>query len=217
MIQISHAEVTFETTRVYSDLTLTINSGEFVAILGKSGCGKSVLLKSILNNVPLSSGSILINGKPIVNKSKIMSVVYQDHSILPWLTLRNNIKLVTNDSEVIESFSEMLQITEHLDKLPKHVSIGTKQRAAIVRALCAQTDIILLDEPLCSVDEITAQEIRASLKSVFAGKTVLYVTHNIHEALYVADRIIVLNSGNVILDQPSKDLTYQCIFDALSA
>jgi len=214
MIEFQNFGISFGKLQVYKNLNLVIDDFSRVCLLGKSGCGKSILLKSILRNIEFT-GKILINGSEEYDKTRLISTVYQDFCILPWLSIYDNIKLCGATDNEIRKYANLLGILSSLNKLPKEVSIGTKQRAAMVRALCSNKQIMLLDEPLCSVDEITASEIRKSLKKLTQEKTVLFVTHNIMEALEFADRIIVLNFGEIALDCPANSLTYDKILSAL--
>lgn len=207
-IAISNLCVSFGDKVIYNHLNLEVGSGEFVCILGKSGCGKTILLNTILGNFKPNSGMVSASG---VGENNCIGMVYQDFFILPWLTLRENIRLATNDEEEIEKYASALKISEFLDLFPKAVSIGTKQRASIVRALCTNSDILLMDEPLCSVDTITANEIRNELKHICKYKTVLYVTHDINEALSIASRIICLKDGKISLDSSPKHLSFDNI------
>jgi NitT/TauT family transport system ATP-binding protein len=202
-ISVEDFNVAFNGSNVYeSNLNFDIQHGEFVSIIGKSGCGKTVLFKSILGNLTPSSGCIRVNNKKVEKPSKSIAVVYQDHFILPWMTLRDNITLGQSYTHTLDMLATMTGIKEHLDKLPKQVSIGTRQRASIVRALMQNTDIILMDEPLCSVDEITSDQIREEIKRLCADKTVMYITHNIREAEQLSTRIITLGKLGILADSP---------------
>lgn len=214
-VSIESLSIAFDGQTIYDDLNIKINKGEFVAILGKSGCGKTVLLNSILGAIKPQSGKIYIGGKQILSPSKLVSVCYQDFAILPWLTLYENLKLSGASDEIIFENAKKLQIFEHLDKLPKQVSIGMKQRTSIARSISIQSEVYLMDEPLCSVDAITADMIREDIKRVLLNKTVILVTHNIDEALYLADRIICLRNGKVSLDASAGELSKQQILEKL--
>lgn len=208
-IAISNVCVSFGDKVIYDHLNLEVSPGEFVCILGKSGCGKTILLNTILGNFKPNSGMISVSG---VGVNNCIGMVYQDFFILPWLTLRENIRLATSNEEDIEKYAKVLKISEFLDLFPKAVSIGTKQRASIVRALCSNSNILLMDEPLCSVDAITANGIRNELKHICKYKTVLYVTHDINEALSIASRIICFKDGKISLDSNPKHLSFDDIF-----
>lgn len=205
-IEVENLNVHLTNKHILKDITFSVNQNEFVAILGKSGCGKTVLLKTLLGNFNFS-GSIFIDGQNIRNKSTLIGNAFQDFFILPWLTLRQNIELVSNNFYKIKYYADAMGITKHLDSFPKHVSKGTCQRASIIRALVTQSDIMFMDEPLCSVDFITAEEIRKELKTVCENKTVIFVTHDINEALFLADRIICIRDGQISLDAPTINLS----------
>lgn len=207
-IVVSKLCVSFGARVIYDNLNLEVNPGEFVCILGKSGCGKTILLNTILGNFKPNSGMVSVSG---VGASNRIGMAYQDFFILPWLTLRENIRLATRNEEELKKYADALKISEFLDLFPKAVSIGTKQRASIVRSLCTSSDILLMDEPLCSVDAITANGIRNELKQICKYKTVLYVTHDINEAMSIASRIICIKDGKISLDDSPEHLSFDNI------
>jgi sulfonate transport system ATP-binding protein len=201
MIKFDNVNVTFAngTILYQNSINLEFAPGEFVCIVGRSGSGKTVLLKTLLGNIQPTVGEVYINNEVVNAPSARVSVVYQDHFILPWLTLRENILLGQSNGaqKNLNNIANMLSIANHLDMYPKAVSIGTKQRASIARGLLADADIIVMDEPLSSVDEITAMQIRSDIAVLCQNKTTIYVTHNLNEALRLASRIVVINSTGV--------------------
>lgn len=215
-IEIKDIDIVFDQKVIYKNFSLTIDEGEFVCILGKSGTGKTVLLNSILGNVKPTKGTIKVDGKIVERPTKQIGVAYQDFSILPWMTLRQNIKLGSARDENIEKYAEVMKISQYLDMLPKEVSIGTKQRASIARALSSDAKLILMDEPLCSVDAITSQQIRADIKDICKGNTVVYITHDIHEVFELSTRVICIGiQGSILLDCPTTETSYDQILTKL--
>ena len=216
-IEIENINVAFDTKLIYKDFSLNINEGEFVCVLGKSGTGKTVLLNSILGNIKPLSGFIKVDGKIVERPTKKIGVAYQDFSILPWMTLRQNIRLGSAKEENIERFAEVMKISQYLDMLPKEVSIGTKQRASIARALASDANLILMDEPLCSVDAITSRQIREDIKGICQGRTVVYITHDIREVFELSSRVICLGyEGKIVLDCPTDQTSYEQILTKLN-
>lgn len=215
-IEISNIYVVLGEKVIYDDFSLNVGSGEFVCVLGKSGTGKTVLVNSILGNIKPRSGQIRVAGQPVTKPSKKIGVAYQDFSILPWMTLRQNIKLGSAVNANIDAYAQMMKISQYLDCLPKEVSIGTKQRASIARALASEAGIILMDEPLCSVDALTSAEIRKDIKAFCKNRTVIYITHDIHEVFDISSRVICIGSnGKVTLDCKTSDTSYEQILSKL--
>lgn len=214
-VRIENLVVRFKDHDLYDNFNLVLHDSEFVSVLGKSGCGKTVLLNTILGAIKPDSGKVLVGGKEVTRPRKNISVAYQDFAILPWLTIFENLKLSGATDEVVKANAKLLKIEQHLHKLPKEVSIGIKQRASIARAISIDAEVFLMDEPLCSVDSITAAEIREDLQQILKGKTVVLVTHDIEEALMLSDRIICLKNGEVSLDERASNLDRQKIVSSL--
>jgi NitT/TauT family transport system ATP-binding protein len=212
-VSVNDLSIRFEDKQIYHHLNLKIRNGEFVCILGRSGCGKTVLLNSILGNIKPLAGSVMVDNEIVCRPTKKIGVVYQDFFILPWLTLRENIQLAA--SIPFAAITAFLGIDQYLDMLPKEVSIGTKQRASIARALATGANLLLMDEPLSSVDAITSSQIRQEIKQICNGKTVIFITHNISEALFLADRIVCIKHGIISLDNPNSNITEEMILNAI--
>jgi NitT/TauT family transport system ATP-binding protein len=196
----------FGPVRVVGDLTLTVGTGEFLSIVGPSGCGKTTLLMTLAGLLGADSGTITFEGRPVHEPPEGLAVVFQDYSrsLMPWLRNVDNVlfgmKRLKGQgaAEKRAAAIEMLAVVG-LKGFERHypwqVSGGMQQRVAIARALASQARLLLLDEPLAAVDAQTRNEIQDLLLDLARryGKTCLLVTHDVDEAVYMADRIIVLS------------------------
>lgn len=190
-------------------INLTIRQGEFICILGSSGCGKSTLL-GLLNGLnKAKSGDILLDGKPITGPGIDRAVVFQQYSLFPWLTAKGNILFGIKQSkkkytkkereEKAEEYLKSVGLAAARDKYPNQLSGGMKQRVAVARALALESEVLLLDEPFGAIDpklRLELQELVSSLCSMHK-KTVVFVTHDIDEAILLADRIVVMEPGKI--------------------
>ena len=195
-------------TRRFGDLTvldkldLSIREGEFVALLGRSGCGKSTLLRAIarLDNSVAGSGTLLVAGQS--------SVMFQDSRVLPWMRVLDNVKLGTPNDMDIDRATRALADVGLAGKegvWPKTLSGGEQQRVALARALMRNPKLILADEPFSALDALTRMRMQSLLLDVWRRHqpAVLFVTHDVDEALVLANRIIVLDQGRICYDQPN--------------
>lgn len=193
--------------RVIDGLEFAVDDGEFVCIVGPSGVGKTTLLKCLSGLQPTTSGEALIDGKPIVEPPEEMALVFQDYtrSLMPWLTVEKNVMLPLRDTglrhaerkrRVSDSLAQV-GLSESATKFPWQLSGGMQQRVAIARALAYQPQILLMDEPFASLDAQTRFELEDLLLKLRAelGITVVFVTHDIDESVYLSDRIVVLGSA----------------------
>jgi len=200
-----------ETTAI-EDASLRVSSGEFVAILGPSGCGKSTLLELCAGLEPLSGGRILIDGEPVTGPNPKVVMVFQEHSLFPWLTVEDNVifGLRMKGMGIDERWRRGREVLERvrLVKFAKHyphqLSGGMRQRVAIARALVGQPEFILMDEPFAALDfqtRVLMQQFRLEIWSGFQS-TILFVTHQIDEAVLLADRVVVMSAapGRVLED-----------------
>ena len=185
------------------DVNLTIRKGEFISLLGPSGCGKSTLLSIVAGFQGVSSGKIEQNGRPILRPEPSRTVVFQDYALFGWMTVQQNVEfglkakgMAKRDRAVIaRELIALVRLSGFEDKYPHQISGGMKQRAAIARALAPDPDILLMDEPFGARDaqtRVLLQEEIARISSE-AGKTVLFVTHGIDEAVFLADRVVVMS------------------------
>jgi NitT/TauT family transport system ATP-binding protein len=197
--------------RALDQVNFAVKEGEFVSIIGSSGCGKSTILSIMAGLKPPSSGQYLINGEESVGTGKNRGVVFQDYSLFPWLTSRQNITLalkqVTNNvskrdlSAVAGRYLEKVGLSEFEDKFPFQLSGGMQQRVAIARVLALRPEILLMDEPFGAVDaknKIILQDLLLELlENDEARKTVVFVTHDVNEAVLLSDRVLFMRNKSV--------------------
>ncbi|MGN6831340.1 ABC transporter ATP-binding protein [Paucibacter sp. M5-1] len=187
---------------VLQDINLDIAPGEFVAIVGASGCGKSTLLRLILGLEPEFEGQLLLDGQPITGPSLQRGIVFQEHRLFPWLTVQQNIAASLLNSGLTPG-QQRFAVREHIELVglvgfeqayPHQLSGGMAQRVAIARALAPRPEILLLDEPLGALDALTRAHLQGELRRIWQaeGITMLLVTHDVEEALFLADRVIVM-------------------------
>ena len=205
--------ITSETTAL-KDLSFEINEGEFIAIVGPSGCGKSTLLSLISGLITPDTGSILLDGKPLPESDKHIGYMLQKDHLLNWRTLKKNLTLgleiqnkISDDNMcLIDYMLETYGLISFRDTHPDQLSGGMKQRAALIRPLILKPDLLLLDEPFSALDYQTRLEVSQDIWSIIRkeGKTALLITHDISEAINMADRILILSSrpGTVIDNIP---------------
>jgi NitT/TauT family transport system ATP-binding protein len=190
-----------------TDVSFTVNAGEFVALVGASGCGKSTLLRLIAGLDPASSGEILVAGRPFVGPGRERAMVFQDYSLYPWLSVLDNIlfshRLRANRGLRREPASvaaraqlllQLMGLERVRDAYPNVLSGGMRQRVAIARALLNEPELLLMDEPFGALDAQTREVMHDLILHVLASerRTILFVTHDVEEAVYLADRVIVL-------------------------
>lgn len=191
------------------NISLSIAEGEFICLLGPSGCGKSTLL-SILNGLNRAdSGQIIMDGAPVNGPGRNRAVVFQHYSLFPWLTVRKNVMFGIQQSGQHHSKAESQELANHYleqvglgnagDRYPAELSGGMQQRVAIARALAMEADILLMDEPFGAIDPKLRKELQelVSRLSKEHNKTVVFVTHDIDEAILLADRIVVMEPRRI--------------------
>jgi len=188
-------------------INLDIAAGEFVSLIGHSGCGKSTLLNLLAGLDQASEGGILMNGRQVTDPGPDRMVVFQNYSLLPWLTVRQNIALAVNTVYPSKSNQERREIVEHniqtvnlsaaANKFPAELSGGMKQRVAIARALAIRPKLLLLDEPFGALDALTRGNLQQQLMQICqeSGLTAVMVTHDVDEALLLSDRVVCLSNG----------------------
>jgi NitT/TauT family transport system ATP-binding protein len=196
-------------TPVLLDINLAIAEGEFVCLLGPSGCGKTTLLRLLAGLETLSSGNLSWKGQTITGPSLERGVVFQDYSLFPWMSLANNITLALAKSHpetdkkwrlnLAEEFLEMVGLATAARKHPFELSGGMQQRVAIARTLALGSPVLLMDEPFGALDPVNRARLQDLVLDVWSNasprKTVVFVTHDIEESLYLADRVVMLGSS----------------------
>lgn len=196
-----------ERVEVLDNISLSIEEGEFVALIGFSGSGKSTLISLISGLQMPDSGEIFLRGKPITGPGPDRGVVFQNYSLLPWLTVEGNVALAVNQvfpdwdaerrSQQVLKYVEMVNLTPALSKRPSELSGGMRQRVSVARALAMNPEILLLDEPLSALDALTRGTLQDEIEQIWNSdkKTVVLITNDVDEGIILADRIIPLNPG----------------------
>jgi nitrate/nitrite transport system ATP-binding protein len=189
---------------VFRDLSLNIFEGEFTSVVGFSGTGKTTLVSLLAGLLLPDEGEILYKGKPITGPHPERGLVFQNYSLLPWLSVGGNVALAVDQihgklsadrrQALIRRYVEMVNLLPAIDKLPRELSGGMRQRTAVARALSAEPDVLLLDEPLSALDALTRAVLQDEIVDIWrqCGKTVLLITNSVDEGIYMADRIIPL-------------------------
>ena len=186
-----------------TDISLSVSPNEFIAVVGRSGCGKTTLLNMIAGLLRPTQGAIFIDGKPVEGPGPDRGMVFQNSALFPWLTAIENIEfgpkcIGTRKEErlrLAQELIELVRLAGFENKYPRELSGGMRQRVAIARALAMDPDILLMDEPFGALDELTRADMQDELLRIWQArkKTVVFITHSIMEALYLSDRIIVLS------------------------
>ena len=195
-------------TCVLKEITLDIEKGEYVSIIGHSGCGKSTLLNIVAGLTPATNGGVILEGREVNDPGPDRAVVFQNHSLLPWLTVYDNVKLAVDKvCSATKSRAErhawtihnldLVQMTHAKDKRPSEISGGMKQRVGLARALAMEPKILLLDEPFGALDALTRAHLQDTVMGLHQklGNTVMMITHDVDEAVLLSDRIIMMTNG----------------------
>ena len=202
---------------VLSDVNFNVQGGEFVTLLGPSGCGKTTLLTIIAGFQKANKGEILLNDSIVTKPGPDRGFVFQNYALFPWMTVRNNILYPMKQQKVpkaeaeerLKYLLEMAQLDGKENLYPNQLSGGMKQRTAVIRALASKPEVLLMDEPLGAVDFQMRQILQEELEALWMQDktTVMMVTHDVDEAVYLSDRVIVLSAnGGVILEDMKVDL-----------
>jgi len=211
-LEISHVSIEFPTPNgpfnALDDVELIIREGEFVSLIGHSGCGKSTVLNIVAGLYQATTGGVILDGKEVNEPGPDRAVVFQNHSLLPWLTAYENVELAANQVfKGKKSRAEIKQWVEHnlalvhmehaMHKRPDEISGGMKQRVGIARALSMEPKVLLMDEPFGALDALTRAHMQDSLIEIQArlNNTVIMITHDVDEAVLLSDRIVMMTNG----------------------
>lgn len=212
VFQLKAISKTFVTGRTNSELSvlrdidLEIGENEFVCIVGPSGCGKSTLLRIMSGLEPATSGTILYRGQELQKPTAAIGMVFQNYSLMPWLSVADNIGLGLSlknvnrqeKNEIVNSYLDIIGLSQFRKAFPHELSGGMQQRVAIARSLANDPDVVLMDEPFGALDAYTRIQLQKELLRIWDQhkKTILFVTHSVDEAIYLADRILLMSRRN---------------------
>ena len=195
-------------TEVLRDVNLTIEQGEFVSLIGHSGCGKSTLLNILGGLLKSTKGEVFLEGKVVDEPGPDRAIVFQNHSLLPWLTVYGNVAIAVDKvfgstknkperHDWVMHNLELVQMAQAKDKRPHEISGGMKQRVGIARALAMQPKVLLMDEPFGALDALTRAHLQDSVMEIHArlGNTVMMITHDVDESVLLSDRVVMMTNG----------------------
>lgn len=207
-IQIRNLTKRYGSTEVLRNINLTIKEGEFVGLVGKSGCGKSTLLRIVSALTRSSGGSIQINGREALEIDPEVRFLFQDARLLPWKTVLENVILGSperNKEKALQALQAM-DLEDRRNFWPSDLSGGQRQRVSLARALVGTPRVLLLDEPLSALDALTRINMQRLIEKLWQEWrfTVVLVTHDVSEAVYLADRVILIENGEIGLDEKIK-------------
>jgi len=214
--QLSDIGLTFGEFEVLRDIDLVLDQGDFVCVLGESGCGKTTLLRILAGYQQPSEGTILVSGKPHKKPNADVGVVFQRPNLFPWLTIAKNVEFGPKMMGVsaherrqrVSYYLDMVGLDHAAQLLPHQLSGGMQQRGAIARTLAADPKLVLMDEPFGALDALTRESMQTHLKGIWkrTQKTIFFITHDVEEALLLATRIVVLHArpGRIVrcIDNP---------------
>ncbi|MGY5450132.1 ABC transporter ATP-binding protein [Agarivorans sp. MS3-6] len=211
-LEIDHVSIDFPTKngpfRALNGVDMKIDKGEFISLIGHSGCGKSTVLNIVAGLYNATEGGVILEGKEVTRPGPDRAVVFQNHSLLPWLTAYQNVELAVKEvfkgqksklemKEWIEHNLELVHMTHAMHKRPDEISGGMKQRVGIARALAMQPKVLLMDEPFGALDALTRAHLQDSLMEIQQelNNTVIMITHDVDEAVLLSDRIVMMTNG----------------------
>ena len=211
-LNIDHVSMVFDTPtgpfKALDKVDLLIGKGEYVSLIGHSGCGKSTVLNVVAGLLQATTGGVVLDGTEVDEPGPDRAVVFQHHSLMPWLTAYENVELAVRQvfrgekskaemHDWILHNLELVHMEHAMDKLPSEISGGMKQRVGIARALAMQPKVLLMDEPFGALDALTRAHMQDSLMEIHAelGNTVIMITHDVDEAVLLSDRIVMMTNG----------------------
>jgi NitT/TauT family transport system ATP-binding protein len=205
-IRLERVSIAFGASRIVSGIDLTVAPGEFVCLLGPSGCGKSTLLNLVAGFLPASSGRVSVGGKPVAGPGMDRGVVFQStEALFPWLTVQENVEYGprmrgvprAERVDLARQYVDLVGLTHAADRLPGELSGGMRQRAQIARVLINRPSVVLMDEPFGALDAQTREVMQAEVDRLWRAtkQTILFITHDIWEAILLGDRIITMTAG----------------------
>jgi NitT/TauT family transport system ATP-binding protein len=216
LVEIDRVTIAFgkgaKTHKAVEETSIRIEPGEFVCILGPSGCGKSTLLNSVAGYVKPNSGEVRVDGEPVTKPGPDRGMVFQQYSLFPWKTVRENVAFgpkiagesATAAEAIANTFLDMVGLSRFANRYPAELSGGMQQRVGIARALANYPRVLLMDEPFGALDAQTRLMMQESLLNIWKefGTTVLFITHDVDEAIFLADRVLVMSAspGRIIAD-----------------
>jgi NitT/TauT family transport system ATP-binding protein len=190
------------------EVSLDVRQGEFVSIVGPSGCGKTTMLNLIAGFIPATGGEILLDGRPIDGPGPDRGVVFQSFALFPWKTVLENVAFgpkmrgigKAEREKIAREYLALAGLAEAAGRYPHELSGGMQQRVGVVRALANEPEVLLMDEPFASVDAQTRMTLQEELTRIWHEKrpTVIFITHDVNEAVFLADRVVVLSKGRVL-------------------
>ena len=212
LLELSNVGMKFDTPKgqfeALKDVNLKIDSGEFVSLIGHSGCGKSTVLNIVAGLLQATDGGVILDKHEVTEPGPERAVVFQNHSLLPWLTAFENVELAVKQvfkktkskAEIrdwVEHNLELVHMAHAMHRKPDEISGGMKQRVGIARALAMQPQVLLMDEPFGALDALTRAHLQDSLMEIHAqlGTTVIMITHDVDEAVLLSDRIVMMTNG----------------------
>ena len=206
------------------DISLTVEAGDFVSVVGPSGCGKTTMLNTIAGFLPPTAGQIRVDGRTVSGPGPDRGVVFQSFALFPWRTVLDNVAFgpkmrgvpKAKRHEIAREYLALAGLSHAAERYPNELSGGMQQRVGVVRALANEPDVLLMDEPFASVDAQTRMTLQEELTRIWAQRrpTVLFITHDVGEAVFLANRVIVLSHGSV-LDDIAIELPRPRAWDAL--
>ncbi len=192
------------------DVSLEVEEGDFVAVVGPSGCGKSTILNMIAGFVPITSGRILVDGREVKGPGPDRGVVFQSFALFPWKTVAENVTFgpkmrgvsKAERQKIADEYLALAGLSHAADRYPNELSGGMQQRVGVVRALANEPDVLLMDEPFASVDAQTRMTLQEELTRIWEERrpTVVFITHDVSEAVFLANKVVVLSKGQVLAE-----------------